>query len=190
MTLKDNYVFCNLFYKQTLCKRAGIEKKVRQSDHDLLVIFENLAATLRITLRKTESTWGSLNRLLAICAVLRTVTVKKACNEVKMGNSLQQYRLIVACILFTWWQRNFEDASKGKFWCSALLLFYLEAIYLPVLKRLVHIYEISQMNCPWLTQIYLYRFSVDIYTVAIYCLPNGRYKVFDSHSHFGWERTF
>ena len=56
MTLKDNYIFCNLFYKQTLCKRVGIEKKARQSDHDLLVIFENLAATLRITLRKTEST--------------------------------------------------------------------------------------------------------------------------------------
>ena len=61
MTLTDNYIFCNLFCKQTLCKRAGIEKKVRQSDHDqqarfLLVIFENLTATLRITLSKTETT--------------------------------------------------------------------------------------------------------------------------------------
>ena len=187
MTLKDNYIFCNLFYKQTLCKRAGIDKKVRQSDHDqqarfLLVIFENLAATLRISLSKTESTWGSLNRLLAICAVLRTVIVKKAYNEMKMGNSLQQYRLIVGMHSVYLVAKEFRGCFKGKFWCSVLLL--------PVLKRLVHIYEMSQMNCPWLTQIYLYRFSVDIYTVAIYCLPNGRYKVFDSHSHFGWERTF
>ena len=153
------------------------------------MIFENLAATLRITLSKTESTWGSLNRLLAICAVLRTFIVKKARNEVKMGNSLQQYRLIVGMHSVYLVAREFRGCFKGKFWCSVLLLFYLEAIYLPVLKRLVHIYEMSQMNCPWLTQIYLYHFSVDIYTVAIYCLPNGRYKVFDSHSHFGWERT-
>ena len=165
MTLKDNYIFCNLFYKQTLCKRAGIDKKIRQSDHDqqahfLLVIFENLAATLRITLSKTKS-----NN-----------------NEMKMGNSLQQYRLIVGMHSVYLVAKEFRGCFKGKFWCSVLLL--------PVLKRLVHIYEMSQMNCPWLTQIYLYRFSVDIYTVAIYCLPNGRYEVFDSHSHFGWERTF
>lgn len=183
------------FVLQTLCKRAGIDKKVRQSDHDqqarfLLVIFENLAATLRITLSKTESTWGSLNWLLAICAVLRTVIVKRACTEVKMGNSLQQYRLIVGMHSVYLVAKEFRGCFKGKFWCFVLLLFYLEAIYLPVLKRLVHIYEMSQMNCPWLTQIYLYRSSVDIYTVAIYCLPNGRYNVFDSHSHFGWERTF
>ena len=55
MTLKDNAIcFTNAL------QRAGIDKKVRQSDHDqqarfLLVIFENLAATLRITLSKTES---------------------------------------------------------------------------------------------------------------------------------------
>ena len=153
------------------------------------MIFENLAATLRITLSKTESTWESLNRLLAICAVLRIVIVKKACNEVKMGNSLQQYRLIIGMHSVYLVAKEFRGCFKGKFWCSVLLLFYLEAIYLPVLKRLVHIYEMSQMNCPWLTQIYLYHFSVDIYTVAMYCLPNGRYKVFDSHSHFGWERT-
>lgn len=114
MTLKDNYVFCNLFYKQTLCKKAGIEKKVRESDHDLLVIFENLAATLRITLRKTESTWGSLNRILAICAVLRTVTVKKACNEVKMGNSLQQYRLIVGMYSVYLVAKEFRGCFQGE----------------------------------------------------------------------------
>ena len=31
---------------------------------------------------------------------------------------------------------------------------------MPVLKSLVHIYEKSQMNRLWLTQIYLYRFYI------------------------------
>ena len=46
---------------------------------------------------------------------------------------------------------------KGKFWRSIVLLFYLEAIYLPVLKSSVHMDEMWQMNRLWLTQIYLYR---------------------------------
>lgn len=30
--------------------------------------------------------------------------------------------------------REYRDCFKGKFWCSLLLSFYLEAIYLPLLK--------------------------------------------------------
>ena len=41
-----------------------------------------------------------------------------------------------------------------------LPLFYIEAIYLPVLKSLVHIYEMSQMKRLWFTQIYLHRFYI------------------------------
>ena len=37
--------------------------------------------------------------------------------------------------------KEFTGCFKGKFWFSVLLLFYLDAIYLPVLKSLVHIYE-------------------------------------------------
>ena len=41
-----------------------------------------------------------------------------------------------------------------------VLLFYMEAIYLPVLKNAVHKYNVMQMNCLWLAQIYLYRFYI------------------------------
>ena len=41
-----------------------------------------------------------------------------------------------------------------------VLLFYMEAIYLPVLKTLVHRFELMQITRLWLTQIYLYRFYI------------------------------
>ena len=53
---RHNYIFCDLFQKQTHCSRAGINIEVRQTDldqqarHLLVSIFENLEATLRITL--------------------------------------------------------------------------------------------------------------------------------------------
>ena len=56
--------------------------------------------------------------------------------------------------------KEFRGCFNGKFWCSIVLLFYLEAIYLPVLKSLVHMYEMCQMNRLWLTQIYLYRWYI------------------------------
>ena len=77
-----------------------------------------------------------------------------------MGNSLQQYRLVVGMHSLYLVAKEFRGCFKGKFWCSVLLLFYLEAIYLPVLKCLVYIYEMSVMNRLWLTQIYLYRFYI------------------------------
>ena len=56
--------------------------------------------------------------------------------------------------------KEFRGCFKGKFWRSIVLLFHLVAIYLPVLKSLVHMYEMWQMNRLWLTQIYLYRWYV------------------------------
>ena len=56
--------------------------------------------------------------------------------------------------------KEFRGCFKGKFWRSIVLLFHLKAIYLPVLKRLVHMYEMWQMNGLWLTQIYLYRWYI------------------------------
>ena len=41
-----------------------------------------------------------------------------------------------------------------------VLLFYMEAIYLPVLKAAVHRCNVMQMNRLWLTQIYLYQFYI------------------------------
>ena len=56
--------------------------------------------------------------------------------------------------------KEFRECFKEKFWRSIVLLFYSKAIYLPVLKSLVHVYEKWQMNRLWLTQIYLYRWYI------------------------------
>ena len=69
--------------RQTNTLHDRIDTKVMQGDLDqqfrhLLVIFENLEATL-----KTETTFSNLNFLGT------TVIVSKACKEVKMGDSLQ-----------------------------------------------------------------------------------------------------
>ena len=79
-----------------------------------------------------------------------------------MGNSLQQYRLVVGmhCVYLAVMIREYRGCFKGKFWCSMLLLFYLEAIYLPVLKRVIRYFELTKMNRLWLTQIFLYRFNI------------------------------
>lgn len=39
-------------------------------------------------------------------------------------------------------------------------MFYLEAIYLPALKTVVHHYEVRRFNRLWLTQIYIYQFYI------------------------------
>ena len=57
------------------------------------------------------------------------------------GEFFQQYRLVVDMHSVNLVAKDFRGCFKGKFWFSVLLLFYLEAIYLPVLKSLVHIYE-------------------------------------------------
>ena len=77
-----------------------------------------------------------------------------------MGNTLQQYRQVVGMHSIYLVVKEFRGCFKGKFWCSIVLLFHLEAIYLPVLKSLVHMYEMWQMNRLWLTQIYLYRWYI------------------------------
>ena len=56
--------------------------------------------------------------------------------------------------------KKFRRCFKGKFWRSIVLLCYLKAIYLPVLKSLVHLYEKWQMDRLWLTRIYLYRWYI------------------------------
>ena len=77
-----------------------------------------------------------------------------------MGNSLDQYRLVVGmhCVYLA--LREYRGCFKGKFWCSMLLLFYFATIYLPVLKRVMYYLELSKMNRLWLTQIFLYRFYI------------------------------
>lgn len=69
----------------------------------------------------------------------------------------EQYRQVFGMHSIYSVVKEFRGCFKGKFWCYIVLLFHLEAIYLPVLKGLVHMYEMWQMNCLWLTEIYLYR---------------------------------
>ena len=59
------------------------------------------------------------------------------------GELFQQHRLVVDMhsVYAYLVAKEFRGCFNGKFWFSVLLLFYLEAIYLPVLKSLVHIYE-------------------------------------------------
>ena len=77
-----------------------------------------------------------------------------------MGNSLDQYRLVVGmhCVYLA--LREYRECFKGKFWCSMLLLFYFAAIYLPVLKSVIRYFELTKMNRLWLTQIFLCRFYI------------------------------
>ena len=77
-----------------------------------------------------------------------------------MGNSLDQYRLVVGmhCVYLA--LREYRGCFMGKFWCSMLLLFYFATIYLPVLKRVIRYFELTKMNRLWLTQIFLYRFHI------------------------------
>ena len=87
-----------------------------------------------------------------------------------MGNTLQQseqYRQVVRMHSIYSVVKELQGCFKGKFWRSIVLLFHLNAIYLPVLKRLVHMYEMWQMNGLWFTQIYLYRWYIpDLITLA------------------------
>lgn len=75
-----------------------------------------------------------------------------------MGNSLLQYRLVIGMHVSYLKRREYNESSRGRFWNCLVLLFYLEAIYLPVLKTLVYRYELMQFNRLWVTQVYLYRF--------------------------------
>ena len=77
-----------------------------------------------------------------------------------MGNSLMQYRMVIGMHSLYLKAREYRECFKGKFWSSLVLLFYMEAIYLPVLKTLVHRFELMKINRLWLTQIYLYRFYI------------------------------
>ena len=70
-----------------------------------------------------------------------------------MGNSLAQYRVAIGMHKIYLTSREYRDCFKGKFWCSLLLLFSLEAIYLPVLKLVVSRFKMMQWNRLWLTEL-------------------------------------
>ena len=120
----------------------------------LLVIFENFENYLRQTWEYLEQNWIFFEKIWRF----RVATVNTLCNEVKMGNTLQQseqYRQVVRMHSIYSVVKEFRGSFWRKFWRSIVLLFHLKAIYLPVLKRLVHMYEMWQINGLWLTQIYI-----------------------------------
>ena len=49
----------------------------------------------------------------------------------------------LACTIYSV-VKDFRGCFKGEFWCSNVLLFHLEAIYLLVLKSLFHMYEMYE----------------------------------------------
>lgn len=83
--LKLKYIFINFLIcftnkhiarEQESTPRAEKLRDLDQQARYLLVIFENLEATLsRIIMSETGNTWEKLNRLLAIWAVLRTIVI-------------------------------------------------------------------------------------------------------------------
>ena len=75
-----------------------------------------------------------------------------------MSNSLLQYRLVIGMHVSYLKTREYIGSFRGRFWNCLVLLFYLEAIYLPVLKTLVYRYELMQFNQLWVTLVYLYQF--------------------------------
>ena len=77
-----------------------------------------------------------------------------------MGDSIEQYRAAVGLHFVFLKSVEYKNCFKSKFWCTLVLLFYMEAIYLPVIKAAVHKYDVMQMNRLWLTQIYLYQFYI------------------------------
>lgn len=82
--LKLKYIFINFLIcftnehiarEQELTPRADKLPGLDQQARYLLVIFENLEATLRMIMSETGNTWEKRNRLLAIWAVLRTIVI-------------------------------------------------------------------------------------------------------------------
>lgn len=71
-----------------------------------------------------------------------------------------QYRVVIGMHSIYLKAREYHECFKGKLWSTLLLMFYLEAIYLPALKTVFHHYEVRRFNRLWLTQIYIYQFYI------------------------------
>ena len=85
-----------------------------------------------------------------------------------MGDSIEQCRGAVGSHFVFLKFMEYKKCFKSRFWCTLVLLFYMRAIYLPVLKAAVHKYDVMHMNRLWLTQMYLHQF----YIPNLICLAN------------------
>ncbi|XP_078352155.1 uncharacterized protein LOC144636825 [Oculina patagonica] len=76
--------------------------------------------------------------------------------------SLMQYRAAVGLHDVHLKAKEYSDRMKGKFWSMLLFMFYLEAIYLPTLKRVIRSWQMAYYARLWFTQICLYRFYIPL----------------------------
>ena len=76
------------------------------------------------------------------------------------GEFFQQYRLFLDMHSVYLVAKKLRGCFKGKFWFSVLLLFYLEAIYLPVLKVWFTFMKCNILIICGFTKIYLYSFYI------------------------------
>ena len=72
--------------------------------------------------------------------------------------SLTQYRVSVGLFNVFLKAKEFSHCVNGQLWSTLLFMFYLEAIYLPVLQRQVRLWQMNYFAGLWFTQMWLYRF--------------------------------
>ena len=141
---------CFTVYTQILRVR---EWESTQARH-LWVIFENFENYLEENWEYLEQNWITL--LWANLTFSYSYRVLTSLSYVTK-NTLQQYKRVVGMHSILYSGQGIPRMLQGEilvFCCT------LEAIYLPVWKRLAHRYEMWQMNHLWLTHIYLYSWYI------------------------------
>ncbi len=76
--------------------------------------------------------------------------------------SLMQYRAAVGLHYIRLKAKECSDRMRGKFWSMLLFMFYMETLYLPTLKRVIHSWQMAYYARLWFTQMCLYRFYIPL----------------------------
>jgi len=76
--------------------------------------------------------------------------------------SLMQYRAAVGLHNMDLKAKEYSSHVRGKFWSMLLFMFYLEAIYLPTLKKVISSWQMSYYGRFWFTQMCVYRFYIPL----------------------------
>ena len=100
--------------------------------------------TLRITLGKPENTSSKTESSMSksdFFIELPLIRLQRIEDAEFFTTIWKIYREVVGMHFVYSVVKDFRGCFKGEFWRFIVLLFHLEAIYLPVLKSLVHMYE-------------------------------------------------
>ncbi|XP_078381394.1 uncharacterized protein LOC144664149 [Oculina patagonica] len=76
--------------------------------------------------------------------------------------SLMQYRAAVGLHNVHLKAKEYSNRMRGKFWSMLLFMFYMEAIYLPTLKRVIRSWQMAYYTRLWFTQMCLYRLYIPL----------------------------